>query len=112
MGAAGGGSRDRSGCGVGSRAGHTENMQCVKLTGGGKTAFFLADLVPTTAHLPLPWIMGYDLYPMTTLENKKKWIPEMIREGWIALFGHDVKTPAAYIREHDEMLEIEPVKVD
>ncbi len=43
--------------------GHTANMQCVKLTGGGKTAFFLADLVPTTAHLPLPWIMGYDLYP-------------------------------------------------
>ena len=36
--------------------------------------------------------MGYDLYPMTTLENKKKWIPEVIKEGWIALFGHDPKT--------------------
>ena len=67
--------------------GHTANMQCVKLTGGGKTAFFLADLVPMTAHLPLPWIMGYDLYPMTTLENKKKWIPRIVREGWLALFG-------------------------
>ena len=41
--------------------GHTANMQCVKLRGGGKTAFFLADMVPTTAHLPLPWIMGYRL---------------------------------------------------
>ena len=59
--------------------GHTANMQCVKLTGGGKTAFFFADLVPTTAHLPLPWIMGFDLYPVTTLENKKKWIPEVIQ---------------------------------
>ena len=63
--------------------GHTANMQCVKLTGGGKTAFLFADLFPLTAHLPLPWIMGYDLYPMTTLENKKKWIPE-VRPGRLA----------------------------
>ena len=92
--------------------GHTANMQCVKLTGGGNTAFFLADLVPTTAHLPLPWIMGFDLYPMTTLENKKKWIPELIQEGWIALFCHDTKTQAAYLRERDGHWEAEPVKVD
>lgn len=92
--------------------GHTANMQCVKLSGGGKTALFLADLVPTVAHLPLPWIMGYDLYPMTTLENKKKWIPEMIQEGWMALFGHDTKTQAAYLRDRDGKWEAEPVKVD
>jgi glyoxylase-like metal-dependent hydrolase (beta-lactamase superfamily II) len=92
--------------------GHTANMQCVKLTGGGKTAFFLADLVPTAAHLPLPWIMGYDLYPMTTLENKKKWIPEVVQEGWIALFGHDAKTPAGHVRDRDGNWELEPIKVD
>ena len=92
--------------------GHTANMQCVKLTGGDKTAFFFADLVPTTAHLALPWIMGYDLYPMTTLENKKKWIPEAIREGWIALFAHDPKMPAGYLRERDGKWEAEPVTID
>ncbi len=92
--------------------GHTANMQCVKLTGGGKTAFLFADLVPTTAHLPLPWIMGYDLYPMTTLENKKKWIPEVVREGWLALFAHDANVPAAYLRERDGQWEAEPAKVD
>jgi len=92
--------------------GHTANMQCVKLTGGGKTAFFLTDLIPTTAHLPLPWIMGFDLYPLTTLENKKKWIPELLQEGWIALFCHDAKTQAAHIRERDGHLEAEPTKVD
>ncbi len=92
--------------------GHTANMQCVKLTGGGKTAFFLADLVPTTAHLALPWIMGFDLFPVTTLENKKKWIPELVKEGWIALFCHDTKTQAAYIRERDGHWEAEPVKVN
>ena len=92
--------------------GHTANMQCVKLTGGGKTAFFFADLVPTVAHLPLPWIMGFDLFPMTTLENKKKWIPQVVQEGWIALFCHDAKTQAAYLRERDGHWETEHVKVD
>ena len=92
--------------------GHTANMQCVKLTGGDQTAFFFADLVPTTAHLALPWIMGYDLYPLTTLENKKKWIPEAIREGWIALFAHDPKVPAGYLRERDGKWEAEPVIID
>jgi glyoxylase-like metal-dependent hydrolase (beta-lactamase superfamily II) len=91
--------------------GHTANMQCVKLTEGGKTAFLFADLVPTTAHLPLPWIMGYDLYPMMTLENKKRWIPEVVREGWLALFAHDPRVPAAYLRDRDGQWELEPVEV-
>jgi glyoxylase-like metal-dependent hydrolase (beta-lactamase superfamily II) len=92
--------------------GHTGHMQCVKLTGGGQTAFCFADLVPTTAHLPLPWIMGYDLYPMTTLANKKKWIPESVREGWIALFAHDAATPAAHLRQQGDAWVPEPVRVD
>jgi glyoxylase-like metal-dependent hydrolase (beta-lactamase superfamily II) len=92
--------------------GHTAHMQGVKLTGGGKTAFLFADLVPTTAHLPIPWIMGYDLYPMTTLENKKRWIPEVVREGWLALFAHDARVPAAFLRERDGHWEADPVTVD
>ena len=92
--------------------GHTANMQCVKLTGGGKTAFVLADLIPTTAHIALPWIMGFDLYPLTTLENKKKWIPQLVREGWLVLFSHDTKVPAAYLRERDGRWEAEPAEVD
>jgi glyoxylase-like metal-dependent hydrolase (beta-lactamase superfamily II) len=92
--------------------GHNSHMQCVKLHGGGKTAFFLADLVPTTAHLALPWIMGYDLFPMTTLENKKKWLSEIVRGGWIALFAHDPRTPAAHVHAHEGRWEVEPVKVD
>jgi glyoxylase-like metal-dependent hydrolase (beta-lactamase superfamily II) len=91
--------------------GHTAHMQCVKLTGDGRTAFFFADLVPTTTHLPLTWIMGYDLFPMTTLENKKRWIPEAIREGWMALFAHDALVPAAYLRDRNGNWEAEPVQV-
>ena len=92
--------------------GHTADMQCVKLSGGGRTAFFFADLVPTTAHLPYPWILGYDLYPLTTLENKKKWIPQVAREGWLALFGHDPATPAADLRERQGQYIAEPVSLD
>lgn len=92
--------------------GHTLHMQCVKLTGGGKTAFFFADLVPTTAHLPIAWVMGFDLYPLTTLESKKKWIPEVARGAWLALFAHDTVTRAAYLHERGGKIEIERVEVD
>jgi glyoxylase-like metal-dependent hydrolase (beta-lactamase superfamily II) len=92
--------------------GHTADMLCVKLEGGGKAAFLFADLVPMTPHLGLPWIMGYDLYPMQTLENKRKWIPQVAREEWIALFSHDPRIPAAYLREHEGQWKAEPAKVD
>jgi glyoxylase-like metal-dependent hydrolase (beta-lactamase superfamily II) len=92
--------------------GHTRDMQCVRLSGGGKTAFFFADLVPTVAHLPYAWIMGYDLYPLTTLENKKKWIPEVARQGSLALFAHDAKVRAAWLREREGQYEAEPVEVE
>ncbi|HKW89824.1 MAG TPA: MBL fold metallo-hydrolase [Candidatus Acidoferrales bacterium] len=92
--------------------GHTPAMQCVRLEGGGKTAIFLADLVPTTAHLPLAWIMGFDLFPLTTLENKKKWLPQIARGGWLALFAHDTEVRAAYLHERDGGVEAEPVKID
>jgi glyoxylase-like metal-dependent hydrolase (beta-lactamase superfamily II) len=92
--------------------GHTADMLCVKLSGGGKTAFLLADLVPTTAHLPLAWTMGFDLFPLTVIENKRKWLPQIAREEWLALFVHDAETPAAYLRERDGKYETEPVKID
>jgi glyoxylase-like metal-dependent hydrolase (beta-lactamase superfamily II) len=92
--------------------GHTADMLCVKLSGGGKTAFLLADLAPTRAHLPLAWGMGYDLFPLTVIENKRKWLPRIVREQWIALFVHDPDEPAAYLRERDGAIVPEPVRVD
>ena len=92
--------------------GHTLDMLCVKLSGGGKTAFLLADLVPTTAHLRLAWTMGFDLYPLTVMENKRKWLPQIAREEWLALFVHDPNVPAAYLRQRGADFDAEPVKVD
>lgn len=92
--------------------GHNRDMMCVRLRGGGKVAMLLADLVPTTVHLPLPWIMGFDLYPMETLENKRKWIPEIIRDGVLAIFGHDPNVSAARLQERDGKIVPEPFNVD
>jgi glyoxylase-like metal-dependent hydrolase (beta-lactamase superfamily II) len=92
--------------------GHNADMMCVLLTGGGKTVFFTADLIPTAAHLSYPWIMGYDLYPLTTLENKKKWIPRAARDEWLVIFGHEPKTPCGYLREQQGKYVLEPVLLD
>jgi glyoxylase-like metal-dependent hydrolase (beta-lactamase superfamily II) len=80
--------------------GHNADM-CIVLMdgGGGEKAVYWADLVPTTAHVPYPWIMSYDLYPLTTLENKKAWLPRAYREGWLCVFEHDADTPMARLVE-------------
>ena len=92
--------------------GHNRDMMCARLTGDGKTVFFFADLIPTAAHLPYPWIMGYDLYPLTTLENKKKWVPQAAREGWLVIFGHEPNIPAGYLLEKNGKYNLEPVMID
>ncbi len=84
--------------------GHNRDMCIVLLDGGGargegEKGVFWADLVPTTAHVPYPWIMGYDLYPMETLANKERWLPRAAREGWLCVFEHDAATPLARLEE-------------
>ncbi len=69
--------------------GHVPYHQSVIVASGGETACFLGDLVPTTAHLPLPWIMGYDLEPLVTLETKRAVLGRAEVEGWVLVFEHD-----------------------
>jgi glyoxylase-like metal-dependent hydrolase (beta-lactamase superfamily II) len=92
--------------------GHNADIQAVLLTGGGKTLAFVADLLPTRHHIPLPWIMAYDLYPMQTLETKRSWVPRMAQENWIVVFGHDPEIAAASFHERDGKIEIEPVDLN
>ena len=89
--------------------GHNADIQAVKISGGGKHLLFVADMLPTRHHLPLAWMHGYDLYPMQTLETKRKWIAEIVKHGWIVAFGHDPEHPAATLHEHDGKIEFEPV---
>jgi glyoxylase-like metal-dependent hydrolase (beta-lactamase superfamily II) len=69
--------------------GHVPYHQSVLVESGGERVCFLADLVPTSAHLPLPWIMGYDLEPLVTLESKRRLYARAEAEGWLLFFEHD-----------------------
>jgi glyoxylase-like metal-dependent hydrolase (beta-lactamase superfamily II) len=69
--------------------GHVPFHQSVLIESGGERACFLADLVPTAAHLPLPWIMGYDLEPLVTLESRRRLYQRAEVEGWRLCFEHD-----------------------
>ncbi len=92
--------------------GHNASIQAVLLNGGGKSLAFVADLLPTRHHIPLPWIMAYDLYPMQTLETKRKWLPRFINEGWMVVFAHDPDIAAATLHDRDGKIEIESVDLN
>jgi glyoxylase-like metal-dependent hydrolase (beta-lactamase superfamily II) len=85
-------------------AGHSRTMQCARLTRGSQTLFSFADLVPTCAHVPFAWIMGYDLFPVETLEAKKSLLPQAARENWLCLFYHDPEAPLCHVVEEDGKL--------
>ncbi|HEY3294622.1 MAG TPA: MBL fold metallo-hydrolase [bacterium] len=82
--------------------GHTPAMQMVTIQSDDKTIWFAADLIPMSAHVPLPYIMGYDLFPLTTLEEKKKYLKQAADERWIAVFEHDPAVPASHLVLHEQ----------
>jgi len=69
--------------------GHTPFHQSVLIESEDEVACFLGDVVPTSAHLPLPWIMGYDVEPLVTLESKRWLLRRAREEGWLCVFEHD-----------------------
>jgi len=73
--------------------GHTPHQQVVLVESGGERACFLADACPTAAHIPLPWIMGYDLEPLVSLETKRELWRRARGEDWLLLFQHDPVHP-------------------
>ena len=72
--------------------GHTPGHQSLFIESGGERLLFLADVVPTAAHLPLPWIMGFDVEPLVTLETRRSLYPRIEGEGWRLFFEHDPST--------------------
>ena len=89
--------------------GHTMHHQIVMIESGGRTAVFAADLLPTTAHVDEPWIMGYDLYPMDTLAFKRTFVREAIDREYLIVFEHDPEVAAGYIREENGRKRVERV---
>jgi len=92
--------------------GHVPYHQSVLVESGGERACFLADLVPTSAHLPLPWIMGYDLEPLVTLESKRRLYARAEAEGWLLWFEHDPEVVAGRLgRDGKGFGLVDPVRV-
>jgi len=89
--------------------GHTMHHQLIRIESGGRTGVFTADLMPTAAHVDIPWIMGYDLYPMDTLLCKNQFVPEAIAGQYVIFFEHDPVMAAGVIREQGGRLHVEPV---
>ncbi len=80
--------------------GHTPFHQSVLIDSAGERAFFLGDMCPTHAHLPLPWIMGYDVEPLVTLETKRRILRQAEDEDWLVVFEHDASVAWGKI-QHD-----------
>lgn len=83
-------------------AGHTRCHQSIRIESEGEVALFLGDLIPTVSHLPLPYIMGYDLFPIQTLETKRWVLDRAFEQRWLLLFEHDPVVQGGYVRRDQE----------
>jgi methylmalonyl-CoA epimerase len=88
--------------------GHTMHHQMVLIESGGRTAAFVADMMPTTAHVQDAWIMGYDLFPLDTLAAKQRFVREAVEQEILVFFEHDPAVAAGYIREQNGKRMVEP----
>jgi glyoxylase-like metal-dependent hydrolase (beta-lactamase superfamily II) len=77
--------------------GHTAQLLAVHMDSAGKRATYISDLIPTSAHLDITWVMGYDLDPVTCIAERKRFYQRAIPEKWLVLFTHDHHTPFAHI---------------
>lgn len=77
--------------------GHTPGQQLVEVT-GDTTLLYCADLIPTSSHIPTPYTMGYDLYPLTTIDEKRSLLMQAVKGRWILFFEHDPIVQAATVR--------------
>ena len=81
--------------------GHTQGMQLVKIKDTNSTLLYCADLIPTSSHIPVPWVMAYDNNPLITMNEKNRLLPQAVEEQWILFFEHDpqVKASTVYTSE-------------
>jgi glyoxylase-like metal-dependent hydrolase (beta-lactamase superfamily II) len=89
--------------------GHTAHHHMVVIESGDSMAIVAGDMIPTVAHLPEAWIMGYDLYPLDTLSFKRAFLREAIERESLVFFGHDPVIAAGRIRERDGKRSVERV---
>lgn len=86
--------------------GHTFGQQLLKISDSSNTFLYCCDLFPTTSHLPLPYVMGYDLQPLVTIEEKKKILKSALDENWKLFFEHDPETAYTTVTSTDKGIRI------
>jgi glyoxylase-like metal-dependent hydrolase (beta-lactamase superfamily II) len=91
--------------------GHAAGMQLVRVASAGQTFLHLADLVPMRHHVDYPWIMGYDLYPVETLAQKKSWLPRAAEGRWMIGLVHDPETPFGRVALKEGRPVFEPLEL-
>ena len=77
--------------------GHTANMQAVLIESHGKKACYISDLLPTSNHLDVTWVMAFDVLPLQSIESRKRYYASAIPEGWLTVFTHDHEVPWGYV---------------
>ena len=90
--------------------GHTPNHQSLVIESDGEVAVYLGDVIPTHAHLPLPWIMGYDVEPLITLESKRRLLADVNTQGWTVIFEHDATVPWGKVSHDGKAYVLRPVE--
>ncbi|MCA8955399.1 MAG: MBL fold metallo-hydrolase [Planctomycetes bacterium] len=86
--------------------GHTRALQLPHVHGPEGDLVYCADLIPTAAHVPVPWVMAYDNFPLTTMEEKKVLLGRAADEGWVLMFEHDPFGPAARVARTDRGFDV------
>lgn len=81
--------------------GHTIGQQLPVLSDSTRTVIFAADLLPTFAHVPLPWVMGYDMVPVQTLEEKEAFLEEAAEKGWYLFLEHDASNEVITVKKEN-----------
>lgn len=82
--------------------GHTFGQQMIKLSDSSNTLLYCADLIPTLAHIPVPYVMGYDIQPLETVKEKKKFLGKAVDENWHLIFEHDAYSNTALIKRTEK----------
>ncbi len=87
--------------------GHTFGQQMVKISDKKNTLVYCCDLIPFASHIPIPYIMGYDLQPLITIREKEKILREALNENWLLFFGHDPEFAAATVKHTEKGIRVD-----
>ncbi|MCP4727867.1 MAG: MBL fold metallo-hydrolase [bacterium] len=92
--------------------GHTEHHQVVYIESDDKKAIYFGDIIPTSSHVRIPYVMGYDTHPLTTVEVKQRLVPQAVKENWLVIFPHSPRMKAGYLEDDERGFKLNTVDMN